>query len=101
MQKSTGRPVAKAEEQSGSTILMPSFARRPSTMNSFFPAEGPQNSMADQQRLHFFGASFCQIPTPSMFSCWKIKIQNPRKYLFRFSLGGRVMDQRSGDGGVG
>ena len=51
VQQSTGRPVAKGEEQIGSTKPMPSFARRPSTMNSFFPAEVPQNSMADQQRL--------------------------------------------------
>ena len=48
---STGRPVGKSEEQNRGTIPLPSFARRPSTMNSFFPAEGPQNFMADQQRL--------------------------------------------------
>ena len=36
VQRSTGRPVAKGEEQTGSTIPMPIFARRPSTMNSFF-----------------------------------------------------------------
>ena len=26
------------------------------------------------------------------------KIQNPGEFLFRFTLGGYVMDQRSGDG---
>ena len=35
----------------------------PSTMNSFSPAEIPQNSVADQQRLQ----------TPSKLSCWKIR----------------------------
>ena len=34
VQRSTGRPVAKGEEQTGSTLPMPIFARRPSTMNS-------------------------------------------------------------------
>ena len=51
LQKSTGRPVSKGEEQLGSIIPMPSFARRPPTVYSFCPAEVPQNSMADQQRL--------------------------------------------------
>ena len=32
--QSTGRPVAKGEEQIGSTVPMPSFARRPSAMSS-------------------------------------------------------------------
>ena len=58
VQKSTGRPVARGEEQIGSTIPMPSFARRASTMSSFLPVEIPQNSMADQQRLQNLGASF-------------------------------------------
>ena len=35
----TERLVAKGEEQTGSTIPMPIFARRPSTMNSFSPAK--------------------------------------------------------------
>ena len=51
VQNNTGRPVAKSEEQFRGTIPLPSFARIPSTVNSFFPAEGPQNFMADQQRL--------------------------------------------------
>ena len=41
---STGRPVAKSAEQFRGTIPLPSFARRPATMASFFPAEGPQES---------------------------------------------------------
>ena len=47
VQRSTGRPVAKGEEQLGSTVPMPSFAGRPSAMNSFSPVEIPQNYMAD------------------------------------------------------
>ena len=50
---STGRPVARSEEQNTDTIRTPKFARRPSTRNSLFPAEGayPQNYVVDQKRL--------------------------------------------------
>ena len=98
---STGGPVAQSEEQIRGTNPLPSFARRPSTMNSFFPAEGPQNYMADQQRLHISELHFDKFRTPSTFSRWKIRFKNPSKFVFRFSLGGDVMDQRSGDGRVG
>ena len=54
---------------------MPSFSRRPSTMNSFSPAEAPQNSMADQQRLQISELHFDKISTPSTFSCWKIRFK--------------------------
>ena len=38
----TGALVARDEERIGSTILMPTFASRPSTMNSFMPVEIPE-----------------------------------------------------------
>ena len=101
VQKSTGRPVAKGEEQIGSTKPMPSFAIRPSTMNSFFPAEVPQNSMADQQRLQISELHFDKYPTPSTFPCWKIRIKSQVSSCSCFSLGGCVMDHRSGDGRFG
>ena len=50
VQVSTGRPVARGQERMGSTTPMQMSARRPSTMNSFLPAEVPQNSMSGQQR---------------------------------------------------
>ena len=62
VQVSTGRPVAKGEEQIGSTIPMP-------------PAEVPQNSMADQQRLQISELHFDKFRTPSTFSCWKIRFK--------------------------
>ena len=70
VQRSTGRPVAKGEELTGSIIAMPIFARRPSTMNSFAPAELSQNSMAGQQRLRISELHFDKFTTPSTFSCW-------------------------------
>ena len=54
---------------------IPSFARRPSTMNSFLPAEVPQNSMADQQILQILELHSDKIPTLSTFSCWKIRFK--------------------------
>ena len=69
VQKSTGTLVAKGEEQIGSTMPMPSFARKRSTMNFFFPAEGPKNHMADQQRLQFSELHYDKFSTPSTFSC--------------------------------
>ena len=75
VQRNTGRPVAKGEEKAGSTVPMPSFARRPSAMSSFSPAEIPQNSVADQQRLQISKLRFDEFPTPSRFSCWKIRFK--------------------------
>ena len=41
----TGALVARDEERIGSTIPMPTFASRPSTMKSFTPVDIPQSSM--------------------------------------------------------
>ena len=72
---STGRLVAKGEEQIGSIIPMPRFARKPSTMNSFSPAEGPQNSMVDQQSFQISERQFDKFTTLSTFSCCKIRFK--------------------------
>ena len=55
---------------------MPMFAGRPSTMNSFLPADIPQNSMVGQQRQQISDLQFDKFPTPSTFSCWKIRFKN-------------------------
>ena len=67
VQISTGRPVARSEEQFGSTTTMPMSAGRPSTMIFFLPAEVPQNSLAGQQRLQTSELQFENFPTPSSF----------------------------------
>ena len=55
----------------------PRFARRPSTMKSFFPAEGVYPpELRDQQRLQISDLQF-DIPTPSTFSCSKIRFKTP------------------------
>ena len=58
-------------------------------MNSFLPVEIPQNSEL----------RFDKLPSPiTTFFVLEDKIQNPSKFLFRFSHGCHVMDQRSADG---
>ena len=75
VQVSTGRLVARCEERIGSTTPMPTFARRPSTMNSFLPAEVPHNSLGVQQRLQISELPFDKFTTPSTFSFWKIRFK--------------------------
>ena len=75
VQRSTGRPVAKGEEQTGNTIPIPIFERRPSTMKYFSPAVIPQNSMAVQQRLQISELQFDKFHTISKFSCWNIRFK--------------------------
>ena len=69
-----GEPVANGEEQIGSTMPMPSFARKPSQW-ILSPAEISQNSMADQQKLQFSELHFDKFPTPSTFSFWKMTLK--------------------------
>ena len=54
---------------------MPMPAGRPSTMNSLLPAKIPQNSMVVQQRLQISEHQFDKFPTPSTFSCWKMRFK--------------------------
>ena len=77
VRSSTGRPVARSEERNRDTIPTLRFARKPSTMNSFLPAEGayPQNCMADQQCLQILELQFDNFSTPSTFSCWKTRFK--------------------------
>ena len=63
----TGALVAREEERMGSTIQMPTFARRPSTMSSLFLVDMPQNSMVGQQRQQIWELQFDKFPTPSSF----------------------------------
>ena len=46
---SKGKPMAREDERMGSTIPMPTLARRPPTMSSFIPVDIPQSSMVGQQ----------------------------------------------------
>ena len=103
VRNSTGKPVARSEERNREKVPTPKFGRKPSTMNSSFPAEWahPQNDVADQQRLQILELQFDKFPTLSTFSCWRIKFKTPSECLFRFSLEGNVMDHISGDGRFG
>ena len=77
MQASTGRLVARREERIERTTPVPISARRPSTINSFLPAEVPKNSMAEQERLQISELQFGKfiphtiiIDFPRISKCW-------------------------------
>ena len=59
---STGTLVARDEERLGSTIPMPMFAGRPSTMNSYLPADTPQNSLLDSKDSRFRNFNLINSP---------------------------------------
>ena len=67
-------------------------------MISFSPAGIKQNSMADQRRLQISELHFDKFPTPSTFSCWKIRFKSLISSCSDFPSEGNVMDQGSGDG---
>ena len=71
---STGKLVAREDERIGSTIPMPTFARRPPTMSSFALVDIPHSFMVGQQRYRNF--NFDKFPTPSSFLPWKIRFRN-------------------------
>ena len=87
---STRRPVARENVRKRSTIPMPTFARRPTTMNSLVLVDIPQSSMVGQQRQ--------QISDSIIIFVLEDQVQKPGNYLFWFFLGGNFDDQRSGDG---
>ena len=72
----TGTPVARDEDRIRSTIPMPTFARRPSTMSSLIPVDFPQNPLVGQQRQQISELRFHKFPTPQSFLCWKIRFKN-------------------------
>ena len=76
----TGTLFSRDDKQNIDTIPMPTCAGRMSTMSSTIRVEFPQNSMVGQQRQQISELQFDKSPNPQS------------------SLGGKVMDQRSGDG---
>ena len=73
---STGKLVEREDERIGSTIPMPTFARRPPTVSSFTPEDIPQSSMVEQQRQQIWELQFDKFSTPSTFLCWKIRFSS-------------------------
>ena len=50
---------------------------------------------ADQQRLQISDLHFEKFPTPTTFTCWKIRFKNEVCTLFTISYGSYALDQRS------
>ena len=71
-----GTFFTRDDKQSGGTIPMPTFARRPSTVSSLIPVEIPQNFMVGQQRQQKTELQFHNFPNPQYFLVWKIRFEN-------------------------
>ena len=67
--------MAREDERIGSTIPMPTFARKPPTMSSFVTVDIAQSSMVGQQRQQISELQFDKFLTPSSFLCWKIRFR--------------------------
>ena len=70
VRQSTSKSVARSQARNQETIPTSRFARRSSTMIFFFPAEGPQNYMTDQQRLQISELQFDKISIVSEEMLW-------------------------------
>ena len=81
----TGRFVVKSEERISCTSPLPSLARRPSTMNCVFPAEGPQNYIVNQQRLQISELHFWSFHHRFDVCMLEDQFQNPIKFLSQCS----------------
>ena len=75
----SGTLFARDDKQSGDTIPMPTFARRPSTMSSTIPGEFPQNSMVGQQRQQIGELQFDKFPNPQSVLVWKIRVMDQKR----------------------
>ena len=84
----TATLVARDEDLNTGTIPMPTFARKFIISGGYSP----------QKTAEFSELQFDKFPTRSAFLCWKIRFKKPSDNLFGFSIGGYVVDQRSGDG---
>ena len=72
---STGRLVAR-EEEIGSTIPMPTFARRPPTVSSFKLVDIPQSSVVGQQRQQISELQFLTTLFHSLSISVTIRFKN-------------------------
>ena len=79
---SIGKLVAREHERRGSTIPMPTFARRPPTISSFVPVDIPLSSMVGHQRHQISELQFDKFPTPQLFLLLEDRIQESSDYLF-------------------
>ena len=85
VQVSTGRLVARGEERTGRTTTIPISERRPSTMNSYLTSGISAILLLDSKDYRYLSFSSINSHSIIIFVQEK-KIQNPSKFLFRFSL---------------
>ena len=56
-----------------------------------------QSFVVDHERFHISGLHFFRYPTLSTFSFLKRRFKTEVRSCFQITLGGNVMDQRSGE----
>ena len=72
----TGTFFKRDDKQSGDTIPIPTFARRPSPMSSLVRWKLRRMFVVGQQRQQISELQFDKFPTPHSFLCWKIRFKN-------------------------
>ena len=69
--------VARDEDQNRSTMPMPTFARRPSSISSSFAVDIPHNSLVRQHRpCRYRNCNSINSLHRLHFLCWKIRLKN-------------------------
>ena len=96
---STRKPVASEDERIGSTIPMPTFARRPPTRNSAVLVDIPQSSVVGQQRQQISELQIDKFHTPQSCLSWKIRFRNQVAICSDFSSEAMIrIKEVGGDG---
>ena len=67
--------VARDEDRTRSTFSMPTFARKAVDHKFIVSGDIPRNSMVGKQRQQISELQFNKLPTPSTFSCSKMRSQ--------------------------
>ena len=97
VQASTGRPVARGEEQIASTTTVPQEGRQP--WIPLCQRKFHRNLWLDSKDHRYRSFSSTNCPhLQRLFFCWKIKFKNQVTTCSDFCFWSDVMDQGSGDG---
>ena len=75
MRDSTGRPVAKGEEQIGSTMPMPMFCKEAMNHEFFLSSRSTKDLWLISKNCKSWSFILTNSTTRSTFSCWKIRFK--------------------------
>ena len=101
VRESTGRPVAKKWKNNSQAQFHCRVVQEDHQPWILSFHQKDHRILGWSAKIANLGGSFQKIPHTFNAFLLEDKIQNPNTCLFRFSLGGSVKDQRSGDGRFG